>query len=288
MACSYLRTTAKLHVCGVMRALLFFSYIYLGATSNSAIFVTLGSSQGQFDPLTLCGAMMNSFITSFARPSDDSGSTVDVSVDLSPYCYQDVVSLSVPVPTDKIQRFGATIFNSTIPGPAYSCDLVRFAFWMAPGYNLIIDYRNWHTNGTLNPPMPVACPIANKPVIAKEDDNPVLLKAYNPLWYTCSQGGETVSPLLAKILPRIDVSMSIYPVPIVISSSTGAAVASGNIKTCQLVPTPALLKLALGLSLGILGLVVCLSCWFWSRCPVYKLRQARSRLPPTRLLDEQL
>jgi hypothetical protein len=240
-------------------ALVFCHDIYSGS-ADDALFVTMGSGAAPRDPLSVCGVLLNSILTNSATTFTTSSNSTeaDVSMDLSQFCHLD----GVVYPYRHL----------------YTCGLLSsFAPDMIPGVNWQAYYNFTAAQG-----MPVACPVANEPIIPSDSDISVLLKMYDPKWYACTSGGETVSPRSGE-LPLIDFSTWSYPVPVVIAHSGSVPVTRGRIKTCQLVPKPALLIAVLVPILSAFATFVGLTCFFWARCPIYKYRHRAKKLDDTSL-----
>jgi hypothetical protein len=235
--------------------------IYSGSADN-ALFVTMDSGAPPKDPLSVCGALLNSMMTYSATTFTTSSNSTeaDVSMDLSQFCHVD----------------GSA---SPFSGRLYTCQLL---YLFAP--NAFPPGVDWepYKNFTRDQGSIVACAVANEPTIPSDSDISVLLKAFNPKWYACTSGGATVSPRSGELLLiDFNTGWGSYPVPVVIAHSGSVSVTRGSIKTCKLVPKPALLIAVLVSVLSVFAIFVCLTCFFWARCPIYKYRH-----PPAKKLDD--
>jgi hypothetical protein len=271
-------------------ALIFSAHIFVcGSTS----FVTGASTFDPFDTPSVCAAMVNSWITygatTFQTSSTPPTTEADVSVDLSPFCTLRTERDFVAALNEaKSREIG---LNSTYPFYSLSVPqldmttcvlmLLNFSSVFPVSYSSILY---WNRNVTAGDPprdyFPILCPVANEPgvVPSSSDDMPVSLQTYDPKWYTCTPGGAAVSPP-SGALPVLDVSLQFYPVPVAIAHSGVIPITRGSIKTCKLVPTPQLLIVTIVPILSVFIIGVCLSCWFWSRCPVYKWRNPSVSAP---------
>ena len=269
----------------------------------------LGETSEQTDGVAKCGAMLNSFVANHANITtslvlNSTGSlvpvqTAEVDVDFSPYCHieytlqpgdgnsrtLDGENLVETVEADfypLVYNITRQLFGARMPFSLSACDTV-FLYWLGQSlqiYNHLISAAS-SSLGDLSWPSgrngaPGACPIANHPPAVQmpgsvSDFIPVTLTPFDTTWYTCTKGGETVS-VPSGVLPIVDFTPPNYPVPVVWHQSGSIPVTRGSIKTCKLVPKPSLLIVTIVPCAFVFFVAVCLTCFCWSRCPVYKWR----------------
>ncbi len=242
--------------------------------------------------------------------------TAEVDVDLSSFCYLEhtfrLGDETATLDDETSSLFTKWVVNAmnhpwlyanltqliaNLPSGFYACDL-GFMYWLGRSYdfdspNMLLHLFSSRSRSTTaigwphgRGGAPGACPIANHPPAVQlpgaSEFIPVSLTPFDTKWYTCAKGGETVS-VPPGVLPILDLTPPLYPVPVVIYQSGSIPVKRGSIKTCKLVPKPALLIVTIVPSGFVFIVAVSLTCLFWSRCPVYKWRHPDEKNKKTRL-----